>query len=196
MTLPVTLRRVLETLLLVAFGVFASGCVAPSGTSAMDQRQEILQQHDAILREFAGVQPYGQKQLDAAAGYATMTNIQNQVLLVGGGNGYGVAVHVADDEKTFIKYTEIDGGPGIGVASYRTLLIFRDEYAFANFVSGQWLYQAEADATAKVDQAGVGVQATGELNQPVTIYQMSGSGLQAKASLGGVRFRPNAALKR
>lgn len=164
----------------------------------MDQRQEILQQHDAILREFAAVQPYGQKQLDPSAGYATMTNIQTQVLLVGGGNGYGVAVRAADDEKTFIKSTEIDGGPGIGVASYRTLLIFRDEYAFANFVSGQWLYQAEADATAtaKVDRAGAGVQATGELNQPVTIYQMSGSGLQAKASLGGVRFRPNAALNR
>ncbi|MEM7625552.1 MAG: hypothetical protein AAF333_07990 [Planctomycetota bacterium] len=184
-------RRILGGSFLAWAGLLLTGCVSPSGHTAGDQRQEILRQHEAIVSEFVAEHPYGRKQLDHAAGYATTTNLQTQVLFVGAGNGYGVAVRGADGKKTFLKSKEIAGGPGVGIASYRTLLVFRDDYAYDQFVRGKWIYQAEADATAQLDGAGGGAQATAELHQPVTIYHMSGSGLQAKATLGSVKFEPD-----
>ncbi|MEM8737335.1 MAG: hypothetical protein AAGG38_02505 [Planctomycetota bacterium] len=170
------------------------GCVSPSGGSETDQRADILNEHERIVREFVAEHSFGQEAIDNSVGYATMTNIQTQVLLVGGGNGYGVAVQTADGSKTFMKSTELSGGPGLGVASYRSLLVFNDPVLFEDFLAGQWLFQAEADATAKAGYAGGGAQATGEFNQPVAIFHMSGSGLQAKANLGGVKFSPDPVL--
>ncbi|MEL7087132.1 MAG: hypothetical protein AAGL98_01620 [Planctomycetota bacterium] len=175
----------------MASGSLLTGCVSPAGNTAVDQRLEILRQHDAIVREFVAEHPYGEEQLDDSAGYATTTNIQTQVLFVGGGNGYGVAVDNESGEKTFLKSSEIAGGPGVGVATYRTLLVFRGADDYDRFVDGKWIYQAEADATAQLDSVGGGAQATGEFKQPVTIYHMGGSGLQAKATLGRVKFEPD-----
>jgi lipid-binding SYLF domain-containing protein len=169
------------------------GCISPPGDTAEQRRAHILAQHEATKSLLLEARPDLADELERAPGYATMSNIATQVLVLGGGNGYGVAVR-DNGQQIFMTSNEYAGGPGVGSTTYRSVLLFGTPEAFDRFTAGRWLFQAEADATARTEDLGGGVQTTGNLGQPIRIFHFDDHGLQAKANLSGIRFDPDPEL--
>lgn len=184
----------IAALLLSALILSLVGCISPQGITTDDQRQAILNQSDRIVNAFVADRPATQTEIDTAVGYATMSNIQTQVLLVGAGNGYGVAVENATGKQTFMTCTEIAGGPGVGVVNYRSLLLFHSQEAFDQFIAGDWLAHAETDAVAKANDTGGAAQTTSSLTRNITIRHMTESGFGAKVNLSSLTFEPDPVL--
>ena len=172
-------------------GFVIVGCTSPKGDNPDEKRQAILDESQQTLSMLSDDKNITEQEVKDAYGYATMSNIATQVLLVGGGNGYGVAVNNESGEQTFMKSSTIEGGPGVGVASYRSVLVFETEEVFNDFITGKWLMEAETDAVAKTrDGSGGSAETNASFDKDVEIYNIGEDGLQVKVDLSGISFEP------
>ncbi len=183
--------RPLPMTALAALALVLSACTSPQGTTPDQKRQAILDESQQTLRMLYADKDVTEQQVRDAVGYATFSNISTQVLLVGGGNGYGVAVNNQTGDRTFMTANQIEGGPGIGVASYRSVFIFETQKAFDSFINGKWLMDGETDAVAKTDTAGGSAETTASFDPDVDIYHMGEDGLQVKVNISGISFQPD-----
>ena len=153
------------------------GCTSPKGETPEAKRQFILEQDQAVVAAAMKDKPVTQQEIDDAAGYATFTNIDTQVLLLGGDDGYGVLTNNETGERTYLDFDALEMGPGVGIGKYRLLLLFEDQETIREFLGGQWKWGAETAAIAKTgDGTGGSAEQTAAFDQGIKIWTVGDVG--------------------
>ena len=167
------------------------GCASPQGETAEDKRQFILEQDQAVIDAAIGDKPVTREEIEGAAGYATFTNIDTQVLLLGGDDGYGVLTNNETGERTYLDFDAIEMGPGVGIGKYRLLLLFEDQETIREFLGGQWKWGAESSAIAAGSQgAGNSAEQTAAFDQGIKIWTIGTVGFAAQVDVTGFSVAP------
>jgi lipid-binding SYLF domain-containing protein len=180
-----------KLLVLPAVAVLLTACATPKGDTPEDKRAYIDKQHDITVQAVMKEKGLEQAEIDEAVGHASFTNIGTQVLLIGGDDGYGVVTDTETGEKTYVKMGAVDFGPGLGVAKYRTLILFEDQDTLTDFTSGTWEWAAETAAVAKTgDGEGGSAEMAAGFDKGLKIYVVGEEGFKAKVNLTGFSVEP------
>ena len=214
------MRRRLIALLAVAL-LIGLGCATPKGSSISDQRSYTQAMRAEVLRDFEATLPGIGERARNATGYAVFSNVNVQIFLVGGGQGYGVAHDNGTGQDIYMKMAQLGLGIGAGAKEFRMLFLFHDPVSFQRFVQEGWEFGAEADvaliaggdrgvqagAGGHVGSAGAtaGASATSAVGSSrssaadavgsgMEIYQLTESGLALKAIVSGTKYWKDAVL--
>lgn len=141
---------------------------------------------------------------ETAYGYALFPTIGKAGFVVGGAYGEG---RVYEQGNYVGDTTMVQGSIGfqLGGAGFSQVIFFQDQRAFAEFVSGNFEFGAEAQATvltaganAKFNTAGSSATASGTknnaaigttgYNKGMATFTITKGGLMYEASLGGQSF--------
>ena len=195
--------------------ILGLGCATPKGDSAADQRSYTLAMRAEVLRDLEVARPGIGLRLQNASGYAVFSNVNIQIFLIGGGQGYGVARDNQTGRDVYMKMAQLGIGIGAGAKDFRVVFLFHDSMSFRRFVEDGWEFGVDADAAAIADgdrgmQAGVagrvgsgGASAGGSARSGVgsgsssaadatgagvEIYQLTENGLALKAMIAGTKY--------
>ena len=173
---------------LVLVGVLLSSCARPKGDTPQEKRNFVLQMKDNALAKLYAEKPYAREVINKAAGYAVFSNFNTQLLIVGSGNGYGVAIDNSNGNEIFMRMAEGAVGLGVAFKDFEEVIVFNNKEIFYNFITEGWNYSAQGDAVAKYDEDGGA--ATGEvpLNSDVVVFQMTKDGIALRATIGASKF--------
>ncbi len=180
------IQSLILSLLLVFFLV--SSCARPKGATPEQKRDYVLQMKDNTLAQLYAKKPYIKDVVEKAAGYAVFSNFNTQLLVVGTGNGYGVAIDNSNGDKIFMRMAE--GGVGLGVAltDFHEVIIFNNKEAFIEFVTEGWNFGAKGDAAAKYKEDGGATGGEVPLDSDIIVVQMTKSGIALRASMGAAKY--------
>lgn len=170
-----------------------SGCASVPGDTRAEQVQTIDELIDTTLVDLYKKTPAAEAEIAQSAGYVIMNNKITKIPLVGAGNGYGVAIHSATKERTYLKMGRFDVGAGWGVRSVRPVIIFSDEKKFKEFIKGDWSANAGAEAAAKVGEKGAsGGAGSGSAvdDKGYTTHMITDAGVSATVTAGIIRVSP------
>ena len=136
------------------------------------------------LAELYAKKPYAKQLVENAAGYAVFSSFNTQLLIVGSGNGFGVAVDNSSGDNIYMRMAE--GGVGLGVAlkDFREVIVFNNKAVFIEFVTEGWNYGAQGDAGAKYKDDGGSSSKEVPLNSDIVVFQMTKDGIALRASIG------------
>ena len=206
---------------LALVAILSVGCATPRGVTAEERRQSIRQMREQALTELYAAEPALRDRIHTAAGSAVFSNLNLQVFLVGGGQGYGVARNNATGQDTFMRFAELGLGVGLGGKDTRLIFVFHTQDALRRFLDFGIEVAAEADAAAIVDgttgaqasaggavsasgaaASGSGTAGTGGSHGLITegagagfeVYQLTRNGLALKAMVAGSRYWVDADL--
>jgi lipid-binding SYLF domain-containing protein len=175
-------------LILIVLGLSCVGCAFPKrGATLAERRNEVMKMHDDALEELYARDPIAREKIEHAAGHGVFSNIGTNLLLVTTEGGYGVVVDHESDDRTYMKMAGAGLGIGIGAKDTRLIFIFQSEHAMEGFKSGSWSAGADADAAAKVSEAG-GEQSVTAKTGDVEVYTITRNGLALSATINGTRF--------
>ncbi|OQY08060.1 MAG: hypothetical protein B6I25_00140 [Planctomycetales bacterium 4572_13] len=176
---------ILFTLLVLALAL--TGC-SPGGKLTNDEKiQAINTMADETLQRLYTDKPSTKDEVKEAAGYAAFSNANVNIIFVGMGGGYGVAVDNATGDKTYMKMGSGGLGFGIGVKDFRQVMIFNTKETMNNFVESGWTFGGHADAAAKAGEKGGAASGEGAIGQ-VKVYSMTESGLALQAMGTGTKY--------
>ena len=174
--------------LVLVLAFFYVGCAFPKrGATLADRQGEVMKMHDDALEELYARDPVAKEKVERAAGHGVFSNIGTNLLLVTTEGGYGVAVDRETGGRTYMKMAGAGLGIGIGAKDTRLIFIFQTEDALDRFTSGSWAAGADADAAAKVSEAG-GEQSVTAKTGDVEVYTITRNGLALSATVDGTRF--------
>ena len=173
--------------------VLLAGCLAPRADKAQ-ARRVIDQMSDETLERLYRSYPETRNKVRAGAGYAVFNNTNANLLLIGGGTGYGLCFNNADGARTYMKMAQVGLGPGLGIKDYRLIFIFRSREVLERFMTNGWEFGGQADAAAKsLDKGGdLGTQVT--FQREVEVYSLTKAGVALQAMLAGTKYWKNADL--
>jgi len=182
------MKRFLLSALSVMILLSLGACWSPSGSTPDQKRTAIDNMQNETLSKLYSQRPEARDIIAKAAGYAVFSNINAQVLFLGGAGGYGVAVNQTSGDKTYMKMAQVDVGLGVGLHDIRVVFVFLSAQAFNNFVNRGWEFGAQADAAAKARDKGAAATGEVSIDAETTMYTMSESGLMAKVNLAGTKY--------
>ncbi len=173
---------------IIAVGMLFSACARPKGDTPQEKRNFVLQMKDNALAKLYAQKPYAKEVVSNAAGYAVFSNFNTQLLVVGSGNGYGVAIDNSNGDEIFMRMAEGAVGLGVAFKDFEEVIVFNNKEVFYQFITDGWNYSAQGDAVAKYDDDGGA--ATGEvpLNSDVVVFQMTKDGIALRANIGASKF--------
>lgn len=173
--------------LLIVF-IFVSACARPKGDTLEEKRSYVQQMKNDALEDLYVEKPYAKELIDKASGYAVFSSFNTQLLVVGTGNGYGVAVDNSTRDNIYMRMAE--GGVGLGVAlkDFREVIVFNNKDVFNEFVTEGWSYGAQGDAAAKYKDDGGSTSGEVSLNSDIVVFQMTKDGIALRASFGAAKF--------
>jgi lipid-binding SYLF domain-containing protein len=179
----------LKTLQYLLMLVLLAACAA-AGDTPEQKRASIQQMRTDTLNQLTQQQPDIRQTLDSAAGYAVFSNISNKILLITGGNGYGVLHDNRDKQDTYMKMAALGIGAGVGIKNFQAVIIFLDNESLDKFKERGRLPQLQADLALKAEDNGVALSKakTTRRNRQVKIYQLTKYGLVLDATLEGTRY--------
>jgi lipid-binding SYLF domain-containing protein len=167
------------------------GCRTPEGDTAAEKRANIKRANSEILNAIYADQPGAKSQVAGSVGYATFSTIETKTMIVGSGNGYGLATDRRSGKSTFMNVRKLHVGFGAGIQNLKVLMIFNKKENFDNLLAGGWSFGGGADASLKTadDEEKVvdtGMQAS--LDADPIIYQLTEKGVALGATGEGLKF--------
>ena len=171
---------------LVALGTTA--CWRPAGSTPKQQRAAVLEMRDDTLKELYALSPAAKKNIQGAVGYAVFSNYNLKILLVGTGQGYGVAVENATKKQTFMRMAQGGAGVGLGYKDFRAIFVFTQREAFDSFVNSGFQMSGQLGAAAKFEDSGGGGSVGIPVAPGVQAYQLTQNGLMAEVMIMGTKF--------
>lgn len=130
----------------------------PKGDSVAEKKAGIRQQRDELLARLYATKPEMKKAIKKAAGYATFSQVNVNLLLLATANGYGIVVDNKTHKETFMRMGSLGGGVGAGVKDVRVVFVFHDTNVMKKFVEEGWQFGGQADAAAKYKDTGVSAE--------------------------------------
>ncbi len=169
-------------------GLFlVTGCASMGDGTVMEKQQAILDMQQDTVDRLYREKPDTRSQITNAAGYATFSNANLNIVFIAAGTGYGVVNNNLNGEKTYMNMAEGGVGLGIGAKDYRIVMVFHTPEAMRNFIENGWTAGGNADATAKANDKGISASQEAYLGD-VTVYTLTDSGLALQAVLKGTKF--------
>lgn len=178
----------LAGLVLLGLVLLLTGCLGPMRGTVEEKRSAIDSMRTRTLQDLYLQSHSAEEKIRRAAGYAVFSNVNAQVLFVGGGGGYGVAVYSDTGRKVYMKMAQAGVGLGLGVQDIRVVFVFHTTAALDRFVYQGWDFGVQADAAARSE--GKGGSAGGEVSitSDMDAYTLTKSGLLAKLNLAGTKY--------
>mgnify|MGYP001822019708 FL=1 len=170
--------------------LLAVSCSSSYKSMSADEKREFLVELEAqTLADLVEDQPDAQADLDNAIGHAIFSNSAAKVPFVGTGDGIGVVVNQETDERTYLKVTRFDVGGGLGVRTYRVIMIFFEEEALNKLAGGKLEFGAGVEAGAKDKDIGTGAGGiAGSRKKGYVLYQLSDSGVSATFTVNMISY--------
>ncbi|WP_111874850.1 hypothetical protein [Aeromonas bivalvium] len=168
------------------------GCAAKGDTPA-EQRNSILQMRQQALSTLYGQDPNIRQEVTRSRGYAVFTNVNNNLLLLSAGSGYGVLRDNRTGRDTYMKMATAGMGIGMGIKKFQALIIFNDVAALDRFITTGFDASAQADLAAKsADDGKVVVSEAANADfQKVKMYQLTEQGVAVQATMQGYKYWPD-----
>lgn len=163
------------------------GCVTAKGTSPADKIAYIKAMRDETLTELAASKPETRALRNDMPGYAVFDSVGIKILTLGSGNGYGVVVDNKTGHETYMKVAQLSVGLGLGVKKMRTVVFFRTREAMEYMITEGWSAGAQATAAAKANDQGGAAGGRESVERNCVIYQLTDSGIELTASIGGTK---------
>lgn len=182
------LRRWSQILILLLL----AGCGAKGDTPA-EQRSSIVQMREQALSTLYAKDGKIRQEVARSKGYAVFSNVNNNLLLLSAGTGYGVLRDNRNGRDTYMKMATAGFGVGLGVKKFQALIIFNDVTALDRFITTGFDASAQADVAAKAEDDGKVVvsEAANADFQKVKMYQLTEQGLAVQATMQGYKYWPD-----
>lgn len=201
-----------NVLLVMGMASLLCGCASVGGKkeSPTMRRLGIRNERDAILAAVYEKQPGLREKVSKAAGYATFSTVNVNLLLLATARGDGMAVDNATGKETFMKVASVGGGLGAGIKDLRALFVFNERAALEQFIDSGWQFGAQADASLKSGDKGAelgesvsvaegkdggldtgmtgGVSATTKTKSAIEVYQITEAGISLQATIAGTKY--------
>ena len=132
--------HILAVLLLV-------GCA--KGDTPAEQRNHIQQMRQQTLSTLYGQDAGTRQEVARSKGYAVFTNVNNNLLVLSAGSGYGVLRDNRTGRDTYMKMATAGMGIGMGIKKFQAVIIFNDAAALDRFITTGFDASAQADLAAK-----------------------------------------------
>ena len=126
-------------------------------------------------------------------GYAVFTNVNNNLLVLSAGSGYGVLRDNRTGRDTYMKMATAGMGIGMGIKKFQAVIIFNDAAALDRFITTGFDASAQADLAAKSAEDGKVVvsEAANADFQKVKMYQLTEKGVAVQATMQGYKYWPD-----
>jgi hypothetical protein len=172
--------------------IWLAGCASVPGKTGTEQVETMDDLVKRTLADLYKQHPEAKEKMAKAVGYSIMTNTITKIPIFGAGGGYGVAISLPGEERTYLQMWRFDIGAGWGARSIRPVLIFHDEKKFKTLIDGEWEFNLGAEASAKVGEKGAAGGGGGaKLVDPgFTPYTITDAGVSATATVGIIRTNP------
>ena len=157
----------------------------PKGDDLAEKRANILKQRDAMIAQLLATNPQLTNTLKTAAGYATFSQVNINLLLLSSANGYGVVVNNQTGKNTYMRVASLGYGVGAGLRDMRVIFIFNRADVMNQFVNQGWQFGGQADASAKYQNTGVSADQSVKANvdfQDGTVAAGSATDVAARAN--------------
>lgn len=176
--------HILAVLLLV-------GCA--KGDTPAEQRSHIQLMRQQTLSTLYGQDGGTRQEVARSKGYAVFTNVNNNLLVLSAGSGYGVLRDNRTGRDTYMKMATAGMGIGMGIKKFQAVIIFNDAAALDRFITTGFDASAQADLAAKSAEDGKVVvsEAANADFQKVKMYQLTEQGLAAQATMQGYKYWPD-----
>ena len=176
--------HILAVLLLV-------GCA--KGDTPAEQRNHIQQMRQQTLSTLYGQDAGTRQEVARSKGYAVFTNVNNNLLVLSAGSGYGVLRDNRTGRDTYMKMATAGMGNGMGIKKFQAVIIFNDAAALDRFITTGFDASAQADLAAKsADDGKVVVSEAANADfQKVKMYQLTEKGVAVQATMQGYKYWPD-----
>jgi lipid-binding SYLF domain-containing protein len=144
--------------MLILASVSVAGVFGAKGDDVAQKQVAVRADRDEMLAELYDGRPELRDRLPKAAGYATFSMKDVNVVLLETAHGHGLLIDNATGKETFMRVASLGGGIGMGVKDIRVVFIFRDAEVMHQFVEQGWQFGASADASAKYEDTGVAAE--------------------------------------
>lgn len=163
-------------------------CSAPAyAADVAAQRAELRKMCDEALATLYKEKPEVKARVSTAPGYGCFSSF-GLSFIVGGAGGRGLVHDNATKKDTYMGMGQATAGVDIGIKDYREVLVFHDKAALTKFVDSGWEFAGTADASAAVQGKGATASKGEAINQPITVYPMTRTGLSAGVAAGGRKY--------
>jgi lipid-binding SYLF domain-containing protein len=187
MTRPQAFARLLCLAAPLLCGIVQAGCATAKGSNPAEKTAYIRGMRDDTLQELAATRPETVAMRRDLPGYAVFDTISMKLLALGSGNGYGVVVDNQKRTETFMRAAQVHVGLGAGVKKMRAVVFFRTREALDHVLNNGWSAGVQATAAAKAGDQGDAVGGRGSIDENYIIYQLTDSGVELTASVGGTK---------
>lgn len=184
-----TIRSVPGLSILVAVIFVATGCTTYGSMTVDEKRAHLVELEERTMVELVESYSQAKEDLETAVGYAIMSNAATKVPFVGAGEGIGVVVDSRTDERTYLRLTRFDVGGGLGVRTFRVVVVFFDETLMKKLASGKLELGAGAEAGAGSKDVGTGAGGiAGSRNGKRALYQLSDTGASVTFTVNLIKY--------
>ena len=152
------------------------------------KRDKTRKMATSTLKDLYKLQPASKAAIQNSAGYAVFDNRSTKILLVSSAKGGGIAVNSKTRQETFMKMISVGAGVGVGVKGYRVIFVFENEPALEKFLHSGWDASGEADAAAKVKEAGGAYSGSANVSPGVWAYEITKNGLALQLTIQGTKY--------
>ncbi|NLV23992.1 MAG: hypothetical protein GXY54_04320 [Deltaproteobacteria bacterium] len=181
------MRSFVRTLVVVAITILLAGCLQPRADKAQAQRI-IDEMANETLTRLHHANPETRNKVRLAPGYAVFDSTNANLLLVGGGTGYGLCVNNENGAKVYMNMAQVGVGPGLGVKDYRLVFIFKSRDVLTRFMDQGWEFGGQADAAAKSPDKGGALGGQVSFQRDVEIYSLTSAGVTLQAMVAGTKY--------
>ena len=166
-----------------------AGCAA-KGDTPEEKRGYVQGMREQVLTELYQEKASIREEVQQAKGYAVFSSVNNSLVFVSAGSGFGVVRDNQTGKDTYMSMANAGVGLGLGIKDFRALILFNDADALKHFIEVGWEASAQADAAARSGDKGSELfNTTGSTNaKKVTVYQLTQSGLVLQATLQGYKY--------
>ena len=162
-------------------------CAALSPEEVEQKRHEIDAMSEAALSRLVESRPEVKQSLDQAVGVAVADMSVTKIPFVGAGGGTGVIVDRRSNARTYVKVSRFEIGGGMGVQSFKAILLVQDPKLMDEGMSGFWHFDAGADVAAGEKSAEGSVASASRGYQ---VFRLADSGAIATVTVRSIRARP------
>lgn len=160
-----------------------------------EEREKSQEMRGEVLERLYNEKAETKEMIANSVGYAVFSNTGINVLLVSTANGRGIAHDNESGDDIYMSMFSAGGGLGLGIKKFSAVFVFHSRDAFDQFVDKGWNFSGQADAAATTDaEEGKGAgaaDASGTMNEGVSIYQLTDKGLALQITLQGTKYWKN-----
>ena len=177
--------------LAIAMVLAGLGATVAGAATLEEKRKQVRDMTRETLEKLYELKPEAKKQVETSAGYAVFSNWGMKILVLGGGQGKGMAVSNLNRKETFMNMVELSGGLGFGAKKFKVVFLFANEAALKDFTEKGWQFGGRATVAATDGSSGGAYQGAVSVSPGIWMYEITEKGIALEVTLKGAKFSKN-----